>query len=151
MANRMQPGRRQLSAHDWLRSFAGDRWSAEIVSVMIQVTPHMRILLGVQPADFRKGIDGLAQVCRKVLSCDPFSGYLFIFRNKRASAIKMLMYDGQGFWLCQKRLSKGRFDWWPDEKSALKQLAVHELSLLIWNGDFRKAQIAPLWKPIEQG
>ncbi len=118
---------------------------------MIQLTPQMRILLAVQPADFRKGIDGLSQVCRKVLSSDPFSGYLFIFRNKKATAIKMLMYDGQGFWLCQKRLSKGRFDWWPDEKSSLKQLAVHELSLLIWNGDFRKAQIAPLWKPIVQG
>lgn len=117
---------------------------------MIQVTPHMRILLGVQPADFRKGIDGLSQVCRKVLSSDPFSGYIFVFRNKRATAIKMLMYDGQGFWLCQKRLSKGRFEWWPDdEKAPLKQLAVHELNLLIWNGDFRRARIAPLWKPIK--
>jgi transposase len=81
---------------------------------MIQVAPQMRILLAVEPADFRKGIDGLSQVCRKVLSCDPFSGYIFIFRNKRASAIKILMYDGQGFWLCQKRLSKGRFQWWTD-------------------------------------
>ena len=64
---------------------------------MIQVTPQMRILLAVQPADFRKGIDGLAQVCRQVLKKDPFSGYVFIFRNKRATAIKVLMYDGQGF------------------------------------------------------
>jgi len=60
---------------------------------MIQVTPQMRILLAVQPADFRKGIDGLAQVCRQVLKKDPFSGYVFIFRNKRATAIKVLMYD----------------------------------------------------------
>ena len=50
---------------------------------MIQVTPQMRILLAVQPADFRKGIDGLAQGCRQVLKKDPFSGYVFIFRNKR--------------------------------------------------------------------
>ena len=80
---------------------------------MIQVTPQMRILLAVQPTDFRKGIDGLAQVCRQVLQKDPFSGYVFIFRNKRATAIKVLMYDGQGFWLCQKRLSEGRFNWQP--------------------------------------
>lgn len=119
---------------------------------MIQVTPQMRIMLAVQPADFRKGIDGLSQVCRQVLSSDPFSGYIFIFRNKRATAIKILMYDGQGFWLCQKRLSKGRFEWWPGhKKEPLKQLAVHELNLLIWNGDFQKAQIAPLWKPIRHG
>jgi len=75
---------------------------------MIQITPQMRLLLAVEPADFRKGIDGLAQVCRQVLEQDPFSGCVFIFRNKKASAIKILMYDGQGFWLCQKRLSKGR-------------------------------------------
>ena len=80
---------------------------------MIQLTPHMRIILAVDPADFRKGIDGLAQLCRSVLESDPFSGYLFVFMNKRKTAIKMLVYDGQGFWLFQKRLSRGRFKWWP--------------------------------------
>ena len=60
---------------------------------MIQVTPQMRLLLAVEPADFRKGIDGLAQVCRQALEQDPFSGCVFIFRNKKASAIKILMYD----------------------------------------------------------
>jgi transposase len=118
---------------------------------MIQITPQMRILLAVQPEDFRKGIDGLAQVCRQVLQKDPFSGYLFIFRNKRATAIKVLMYDGQGFWLCQKRLSKGRFNWWPtDAHSCIRQLAAHELQLLIWNGQPQKAHVAPLWKPLDK-
>jgi transposase len=80
---------------------------------MIQVTPHMRILLAVEPADFRNGIDGLAKRCRQVLKSDPFSGHVFVFRNKSATAIKILVYDGQGFWLCQKRLSRGKFKWWP--------------------------------------
>ena len=83
---------------------------------MIQVTPQMRILLAVEAVDFRKGIDGLSRVCRDILRSDPFSGYIFVFRNKRARAIKILMYDGQGFWLCQKRLSKGRFGWWPENE-----------------------------------
>jgi len=118
---------------------------------MIQLAPQMRLLLAVEPADFRKGIDGLAQVCRQALEQDPFSGCVFIFRNKKASAIKILMYDGQGFWLCQKRLSKGRFGWWPDRgRSCLKQLAVHELQLLIWNGDMQKVKVSPSWRPIEQ-
>ena len=43
----------------------------------------------------------------QVLKKDPFSGYVFIFRNKRATAIKVLMYDGQGFWLCQKAIVQG--------------------------------------------
>ena len=63
---------------------------------MIQITPQMRILLAVEPVDFRNGIDGLAGVCRKTLGCDPFSGWLFIFRNRRATALKILVYDGQG-------------------------------------------------------
>lgn len=116
---------------------------------MIQVTPQMRILLAVAPVDFRKGIDGLAAVCRQVLQEDPFTGQVFIFRNKKATAIKVLMYDGQGFWLCQKRLSRGRFSWWPHKNgTALKPLAVHELQLLIWNG--RPVKVPPPWRPIKK-
>ncbi|HLB80041.1 MAG TPA: IS66 family insertion sequence element accessory protein TnpB [Dongiaceae bacterium] len=85
---------------------------------MIQLTPHMRILVAVEPADFRKGIDGLAEVCRNRMRRDPFDGAVFVFRNRRATAVKILVYDGQGFWLCQKRLSKGRFRWWPARPTA---------------------------------
>jgi transposase len=116
---------------------------------MIQLTPHMRIILAVEPTDFRKGIDGLAQICRGVLKSDPFSGYLFVFMNRGKTAIKMLVYDGQGFWLFQKRLSKGRFQWWPAKKDRTSaSLLVHELQLLIWNGDPESVQTAPFWKKI---
>ena len=71
---------------------------------MIQITPQMRILLAVDPVDFRKGINGSAGVCRTVLACDPFAGQIFVFRNKGRTAIKILSYDGQGFWIAQKRL-----------------------------------------------
>jgi transposase len=72
---------------------------------MIQITPQMRIWLAVEPVDFRKGIDGLAQVCRQQLKIDPMAGVLVVFSSRRRKALKFLMYDGQGFWLCQKRLS----------------------------------------------
>jgi transposase len=72
---------------------------------MIQITPQMRVLVAVEPADFRKGIDGLARLCQEALKHDPFSGWVFVFRNRRATAVKILVYDGQGFWLCYKRLS----------------------------------------------
>ena len=116
---------------------------------MIQITAHMRLLLAVEPVDFRKGIDGLAGLCRNVLNSDPFSGYMFVFRNSRATAIKILVYDGQGFWLCQKRLSKGKFVWWPDRSQEItRQLDAHELQLLIWNADPSKADAGPMWKKI---
>jgi transposase len=114
---------------------------------MIQVTPQMEIWLAVEAVDFRRGIDGLTRVCREVLKTDPFSGYLFVFRNKRGTSIKLVSYDGQGFWLCQKRLSRGRFRWWPSEGvGEQKKLMAHELQLLIWNGNPSGGQVAPLWK-----
>jgi transposase len=67
----------------------------------------MRILVAIEAVDLRKGIDGLAQLCREKLGADPFSGCLFIFRSRRATAIKVLAYDTPGFWMAQKRLSKG--------------------------------------------
>src|SRR3974377_1160221 len=104
-----------------------------VLAPMIQITPQMRILLAVDPVDFRKGIDGLAGSV-KLLELDPFSGYLFVFRNRRGTSIKVITYDGQGFWCCQKRLSKGRFRWWP-EGGTITRLAADELQSLLWNKD----------------
>ena len=119
---------------------------------MIQVTPQMRILVAVEAVDFRKGIDGLARLCRERLQEDPFGGTLFVFRNRRSTAIKVLSYDGQGFWLCQKRLSMGRFRGWPAEGTEGVQLMeVPQLQLLLWNGDPGRVAHAPWWRKISPG
>jgi len=55
---------------------------------VIQITPQMRILVALEPADFRRGIDGLAHLCKQQLQQDPFSGCVFVFRNRRATAVK---------------------------------------------------------------
>ena len=121
--------------------------------MMLQITPHMKILVAVEPVDFRKGIDGLACLCKTVLASDPFAGTVYVFRNRRGTAIKVLMYDGQGFWLCQKRLSEHRFRWWPrvTETTAdqhVKQLAAHELLVLFSAGNPEQASAAPDWRPV---
>jgi len=114
---------------------------------MIQITPHMRILVSVEPVDFRGGIDKLVALCRERLNADPFSGGLFVFRNRRGVALRVLCYDGQGFWLCQKRLSSGRFRFWPDgAASKPAQLEACELQALIMGGDPAKAKGAPPWR-----
>lgn len=116
---------------------------------MIQVTPQMRILVAVQPADFRKGIDGLARVCKESLKQDPFGGAVFVFRNRRATAVKVLVYDGQGFWLCHKRLSRARFRWWPvGGNAAAKTLEAHQLHVLLSAGDPDAAQAPPAWRRV---
>jgi transposase len=82
---------------------------------MLQITPQMKIVVAVEPADFRRGIDGLARLCRERLQHDPFTGTVFVFRNRRSTALKLLLYDGQDFWICHKRLSRGHAapDWRP--------------------------------------
>jgi len=119
---------------------------------MIQIAPQMRLLVAVEPADFRRGIDGLAQVCREVLHADPFSGAVFVFRNRGATAIKILAYDGQGFWLCQKRLSKGKFRHWPGRAGVTKhELLAHELQVLLAGGDPAWIGAAPQWRRVPIG
>ncbi|HLX77197.1 MAG TPA: IS66 family insertion sequence element accessory protein TnpB [Terriglobales bacterium] len=118
---------------------------------MIQITPQMRILVAVEPVDGRKGIDSLAQLCQQRLQTDPFSGCLFVFRSRRGTAVRILVYDGQGFWLAQKRLSKGRFRWWPEGRNpreVARTLAAHQLQVLLAAGDPTATQAAPAWRPV---
>ena len=69
---------------------------------MLQIVPQMKIYVACQPVDFRKGIDTLAGHCRNELKKDPVSGALFLFRNRGRTSLKILVYDGQGYWLCTK-------------------------------------------------
>lgn len=115
---------------------------------MIQVTPQMRVLVAIEPADFRKGIDGLARLARERLEADPFSGCMFVFRNRSGTSVKILIYDGRGFWLCQKRLSEGRYRYWPKGQDAGRVVEAHELHVLLSGGDFEAARAAPAWRRV---
>jgi transposase len=118
---------------------------------VIQIVPQMRILVAVEAVDFRKGIDGLARLCREHLQSDPFSGWLYVFRNRRGTAIKLLTYDGQGFWMAQKRLSRGRFRWWVESRSTrevAQGLEAHQLQVLLAAGNPSATQAAPAWRPV---
>ena len=114
---------------------------------MLQITAKHKIFIAIKPVDFRKGIDGLAGYCRKILAADPLSGHVFVFRNSKAKAIKILTYDSQGFWLCIKRLSSGKFNWWPQSRQVAMQLSVPELNNLIWNNKSLQ-QTHQEWHPI---
>jgi transposase len=116
---------------------------------MIQITPQMRVLVAIEPVDGRKGMDSLARLCQEKLAEDPFSGCVFIFRSRRGTTIRLLAYDGQGFWLLTKRLSRGRFGWWPDsDGSAARQLEAWQAQLLLAAGDASRVRAAPIWRPV---
>ena len=115
---------------------------------MIPMIPGMKIFVAIQAIDFRKGIDGFAQVCREKFQQNPFEGSLFLFCNKKRTSLKILIYDGQGFWQCQKRLSRGKFLWWPKNIQEAIGLSVAELQILLWNGNPKDAKIQANWKEI---
>jgi transposase len=117
---------------------------------MIQLVPQLRILLACEPVDFRKGLDSLLALCRGPLAQDPFSGTLFVFRNRAGTALKLLVYDGSGYWLCLKRFSQGRLQWWPrTADTPLRPLEAHQLSVLLYNGLPEQAGFAPPWRQVD--
>lgn len=115
---------------------------------MIQITAQMRVLVAIEPVDGRKGIDSLVRLCQDKLAEDPFSGCVFVFRSRGGTSIRLLNYDGQGYWLAQKRLSKGRFTWWPESSSAAKPLEAYEALLLFAGGDVAQVRAAPMWRRV---
>ena len=113
--------------------------------------PHSRILLATQPVDCRTGIDGLAAVCRQGLGENPLEGAIYVFRNRAGTALKLLLYDGQGYWWLMKRLSQGRFTWWPTTPDARVSLSARELLIVLWNGNPARAQMARDWRRVASG
>lgn len=106
---------------------------------MIHMTSDTRILLATKPADFRKGIDGFDALCRVALEQDSRSGTHFVFINRGKTMVRILSYDGTGFWLMTKRLAKGKFQGWPKQGEVISHMTAIELSQLLKGSS--KAQV----------
>ncbi len=78
---------------------------------MLSLTGDIRIYLAAGSTDLRKGIQGLSVLTSSLLAKDPSSGHLFVFYNLARTTIKILFYEGGGFWLLQKRLAKAFLAW----------------------------------------
>lgn len=91
----------------------------------------MRFYLYSHPTDMRKGFDGLYGLVTTRLSVDPLSGDVYIFLNRRRDRMKLLFWDGSGFWIFYKRLEKGTFQRprWSDQKTAT--LPYEDLVMMI--------------------
>ena len=115
---------------------------------MLQLTPHHRLLLAVDSVDFRRGIDGLAATCRAQLQESPDSGTVFVFANKSRTSVKILVYDGKGYWLCLRRFSKGKLKWWPSKKQSTYRIGATELQVLLYQGEPDYIRLTPDFKPL---
>src|SRR5476649_853308 len=107
---------------------------------------NSKIWLYPSPIDFRKQIDGTVMLIADHLQLDPVSGQLFLFRNRTANKIKILWWERNGFWLCYKRLEKGRLIF-PPIKSGVVELTRDQLSWLLSGLDCMKNKPLPEIKP----
>lgn len=117
---------------------------------MIALTAHMKIYVATKPLDFRKGIDGTSAVCRQVLQRDPYSGAAFVFRNRTATMVRVLVFDGHGTWLVTKRVSKGRFAYWFRNDDADIGVDPHQLYALLAGGDWTQLRPVENWRPLQE-
>jgi transposase len=91
----------------------------------------VRVFAYPEPVDLRKGYDGLYGLVKQGLGRDPLSGDLFLFVNARRRACKVLVWDGTGLCIFQKRLERGRFaELWRDDRDVVT-LTSSELALFI--------------------
>jgi len=90
-----------------------------------------RVFLACGKTDMRKSIDGLAAIVEGSFKLDPFSGALFVFCNRNRDRIKILEWDGDGYWLHFKRLEKGHYRWPTAGDDATMTLTGEELMFLL--------------------
>ena len=94
------------------------------------------------PIDFRKQMDGLVMLVADQLHLNPTSGQLFLFRNRHANKIKILWWERNGFWLCYRRIEKGKLKF-PKINDTAMSLTHEQLSWLLSGLDFEKQVLLP--------
>jgi transposase len=97
---------------------------------MFRLNANLAVYLHRDAVDFRKSINGLSALVEHELGCDPFAAALYVFSNRRRDRIKLLGWDGNGFWLLHKRLESHRFVW-PRASKPVIELSVQQLHWLL--------------------
>ncbi len=115
---------------------------------MITISPNAKVYIAIEAVDFRNGIDGLGRICRDKIRQNPMGGAFFVFRNKLKTTIKILIYDGEAFWLLTRRLSRGKIKWWPQQLSSKGTISHKEFQTLIMNGNPDTASFSDDWKKL---
>jgi transposase len=144
------------SGHDQVNTYVGEydssSWSGRscvgaasddfsalaggVVEVSLIANPG-KIWLMVEPVDMRRGIDGLSVLVEQALQRSPCAGSAFVFCNRAGNRIKVLLWDGTGVWLCQRRLHQGRFVWERSDTDGM-ELTSSQWEWLIAGVDWRR-------------
>jgi transposase len=109
---------------------------------VLSLPSALHSFLAVEPADMRKGFDGLAQLVRERIAEGPLSGHLFVFRNRSRDRLKILYWDRDGFALWYKRLEKGTFRF-PEAKGGHVEVTSAEMAAILGGIDLSRARRLP--------
>ncbi len=111
---------------------------------MLTLSPSTKVYLARGTTDMRKSFDALSGAVRATLEGDPLSGHLFVFLGRRRHLVKILYWDGSGFWVLAKRLARGTFAWPEvDDQRKTIELRPDELVALLGGVDLRRTT----WRP----
>ena len=142
------PGGVRLEVNDAKQAALAGRVVARPGKAMLSFSGSLKVLVAVEACDMRKGFNGLHALVTERLGEDPKQGALFVFSNRRHTRIKILCWDGTGFWVLTKRLEAGTFSWPKNlqpETTKLK-LTPQALALLTDGVDLRGAKLRPWYE-----
>lgn len=116
---------------------------------MITFDQDLTVCIGLNPIDFRCGLNKLAPLAESLFGKDPKDKVVFVFRNKSRTDIKLILYERNGFFLGHKRLSKGKLSWWPRTEAECHSLDAGELFKLLGGVDPR-GSFHPDWQKVNR-
>jgi transposase len=103
---------------------------------------NLKVYVHRDAVDFRYGMNSLSILVEQAMRLNPMDSSLYVFGNRRRDRIKILVWDGNGFWLMMKRLESDRFAW-PDNETKIVTLSVEQLHWLIEGIDITAVQRHP--------
>lgn len=96
---------------------------------MLTFNGNLKVYVALAPTDMRKSFNGLSEIARSQLKVEPASGAAFLFTNKRRNLIKILYFDGTGYWCVAKRLERGVFSWPKDIEEGRQKIILKPTAL----------------------
>ena len=110
--------------------------------MVLNLSAQIRVYLATEVTDMRKSFDGLSSIVQHRFHRDPFAGDVFVFFNRRRDRVKLLVWDGNGYWLMAKRLERGRFEGWSPSTDGATHCRINraQLMMLLEGVDMRKAK-----------
>lgn len=115
---------------------------------MIQTSPGQPIFVVHEPIKFNGRLKGTLAICRDILRLEPMDGCYVVFRNASGTMLRIIFYDGDGFWVCEKTFSKGHIVHWPKQSCSFSAASARELMVLLWRGNPHASAFPEFWHKI---